>query len=314
MSAFRAFFLGILFLNLSGVAFSLQASTPEAALEEMATADNLETLAKHLPVAAQEVITKLDAKAKEALAQKLLPRNLAASKGIVLRKSDDGVTWEITNSQGRQQGFIKVKNSFVSGTDAMVVLTVHENFSNADDVPGGPTEEPEAHAQKDTPLVLIEMELQEGEWRIVSAGPWERKVLRAEDVLGEIAHEDSAESAASAALGTFNVALLTYAATYPEAGLRSSLAMLSGPEDAEESSSHAKLLDSSFAAVPLIKFGYKFQYALLDAGSGPDHQGRYQITATPLEFGKSRSLFTDQTCVLRVSKEQRDANANDPPL
>jgi hypothetical protein len=162
-------------------------------------------------------------------------------------------------------------------------------------------------------MILISMQLQEGQWRVVSIGPWEPKSLEAADLLGELRHDVSGESSAAATLRILNTVLVTYETTYPEAGLPASLEPLGGSNDAQASSQHAKLLDSSFMAVPLVKFGYRFQYTLLDPGSQGGHEARYRITATPLELGKSRSLFTDQTCVLRATTESRDANENDGP-
>jgi hypothetical protein len=316
MKALRAFFLVIAFLNFRGAAFSLQANTPEGALEELVTADKIETFARHMPVQVEEAINKLGAKEKEELSKKLLVPNLASQQDLILGKAEDGVTWEVRNVKGELEGSIKLKNSFISGTDALVALAFHEKESVPNDESDQPGAKPPAHEQrqKDAPLILVSMRLQEGEWRVISFGPWEAKNLEAGDLLREIAHDVSGESAAATTLRVLNTSLITYVTIYREVGLPSSLGALAGANDAEASSEHAKMLDPSFMAVPLVKFGYKFQYTLLDPGTGKGHEGRYRITATPLEPGRSRSLFTDQSAVIRATAEGREASENDEPL
>lgn len=320
MKALRALFLVFLFLNLKNAAFSLQAGTPEAALEELATTDKIEAFARHLPVSIEETINKLNANEKEELSKKLLVKNLSARDGQTLTKAEDGVTWEIRNAKGELQGSIWVKNSFISGTDALVTLAFRrkESSSEGSEEPDGKPPQQEQNS-KEVRLMLVSMRLDEGEWRVISFGPWDAQNLETADFLQEVGHAgagDPGAAAASAAatLRTFNTSLITYATTYPGIGFPSSLEALAGSNDVEASAEHAKLLDPSDTTVPLVKFGYTFQYTLLDPGTEKGHEGRYQITATPLELGRSRSLFTDQSAVIRSTTESREANENDDPL
>jgi oxalate decarboxylase/phosphoglucose isomerase-like protein (cupin superfamily) len=94
------------------------------------------------------------------------------------------------------------------------------------------------------------------------------------------------------------------------------MAQLAGGETQQPSPDHAMLLDLAFSTEPLVRNGYEFRYTLINAGNLEGTEGRYQITATPVEFGKtgSRSFFTDQTAVLRFTTENRPSNADDPPL
>lgn len=167
------------------------------------------------------------------------------------------------------------------------------------------------------------MRLEEGEWRVIGYGPWEHKSLEADDFLHGLLPDEQAASAATAAatLRTLNTALVTYATTYPEVGLPASLQQLSGASGSEPSSQHAMLMDPAFAAAPLIKDGYEFRYTMIEPGAinpetDKEPQGRYTITATPVEFGKtgSQSFFTDQSCVVRSTRENREANENDEPI
>jgi len=293
------------------VSFALQSNTPEAALEEMATADTLDALAKHLPLKVEEAINKIAGKEKEQLAGKLLARHLMESKGITFHKTEDGSGWEVVDDKQQVQGMIKLKTSFISGTDAMLVLEATEaKESDANERPSY------SKAEKRRTRILVSMRLQEGGWRLIEFGPWESKSLEAEDFLRGLGLGAQNESEAIGTLGVLNSALSTYENTYPKVGLPLNLQALSGEVGQEASAEHAMLLDPSFVAAPLVRDGYGFQYTLVDRGAGNGQSGTYRITATPLEFSKDsgRSLFIDQTGVIRVTTENRDANENDEPL
>lgn len=315
MSAVRIYALLIALLICPNFAIAWQANTPEAALEEMVTAETLDTLAKHLPLNVQEAIGKLAAKDKEQIAKKLLVRNLAESEGITVQKTDDGSAWQVTDSKHEDKGFIKLKNSFVSGTEAIVVLEASEaseakNSEGNSESGGGRTTE-KRHIR-----MLVSMRLQEGEWRLIEFGPWNSKSLESRDFLRGLGAEDNGEADAEATLRILNVFLDSYRTTYPEVGLPQSLEALSGPAGGKASAEHAMVLDPSFMASPLVKDGYQFQYTLVDPGTGKEHKGRYRITATPVEFSKNsgRSFFTDETHMIRATTDQREANENDQPL
>lgn len=291
--------------------FAVQSSTPEAALEEMVTADSLDTLARHLPVKVEEAINKIGGKEKEQLTGKLLARRLMESKGITLHKTEDGSGWEVVDDKQQVQGSIKLKSNFISGTDAMLVLEATEaKESDSNERPSY------SKAEKRRTRILVSMRLQEGEWRLIEFGPWESKSLEAEDFLRGLGLGAQNESEAIGTLRVLSAALSTYASTYPKVGLPLNLPALSGEVGQEASAEHAMLLDPSFAAAPLVRDGYRFQYTLGDRGVGNEQGGTYRITATPIEFSKDsgKSLFIDQTGVIRATTENRDANENDEPL
>ena len=293
-------------------AFAFQANTPEAALEEMATAETLDKFIKHLPLNVQEAIDKLAAKEKDQVAGRLLFRNLTQSKGVTLHKKDDGSAWEVINEKHEVEGSIKLKNSFISGTDALVVLEATENKELKSN--GDPDENRDG--KRGRMRMLVSMRLEEGEWRVSEFGPWNSQSLESEDFLRGLVKEKSGEFAAETTLRILSTILETYKSTYPDIGFPQSLQALCGPEGAEASADHAMLLDGSFMAVPLVKDGYQFQYTLVDPGTGKEHEGHYRITATPVEFSRNggRSLFTDQTRVIRATADHRDANENDDPI
>lgn len=311
MKAVRIYTILIAVLFCTNCAFALQ-STPEAALEEMATADTLDTMTKHLPLSVQEAIDKLGAKEKEQIAKKLLIRNLMVSQGITLRKKDDGSAWEVINEKHELEGSIKLSKSFISGDEAILMLEATEIKSSGSNGESAPDQKPERMRQR----MLVSMRLQEGEWRVMEIGPWTPKSLEAGDFLGRLGEGTKGDAAAEATLRILNAVLETYKTTYPEVGFPGNIQSLSGPEGTQVSAQHAMMLDPSFMASPLIKGGYQFQYTLVDSGTGKDNKGRYRITATPVEFSKNggRSFFTDETHVIRATTDQRDANENDEPV
>ena len=118
----------------------------------------------------------------------------------------------------------------------------------------------------------------------------------------------AAEIAAASMLRVLNTAIITYASTYEAQGCPANLQALSGQGNQESTPEHARLIDETFLQEPAIKNGYEFRYLRID-------KEHYQITATPVQFGSgSKSLFTDDTAVIRVTSESRPANANDPLL
>lgn len=265
-----------------------QAGTPEDALEDMATANDIETVIKHLPVKVEEFMEKLPLPQRTAMADKMLVSRNLEREGGSLVKSSDGRVWELVEKEGRPKTTLRWKKTFVSGNDALVQVEIKE----------------EHH----TELIMIGMSYENNEWRIMQVGEW-----RGTDVESELLQKAQAEttrdtSAAPSTLRTLNTALVTYAATYPDQGYAPSLRELSGQPDQEPGPDHATLLDPTFLQEPVIKNGYEFRYVRSDSQ-------HYQITATPVQPGEGLpSFFTDESCVIRSTTESRPANANDPPL
>jgi len=203
--------------------------------------------------------------------------------------------WDVIEDKGEQKGEIKgrvrLKNSFASGIDAMIVLELSEVRGDQ-----------EEHARS---LAFLEMQVQEGEWRLTSIGGGELKSI--EDIIGGFApSRDHSEASAVGSLRTLNTALITYNATYPDVGFAPNLEVLGGNGPQEPSAQHAGLIDDSLASG--VKSGYQFHYTRM----GKD---AYTITARPVEPENGlRSFFTDQTGVIRSTKEDREATDTDDPL
>jgi hypothetical protein len=273
-------------------ACALQAGTPEAALEEIATADNVDAVIRHLPVKVEEHLAKLPLPQRAAMAEKLLLVKNLERQGGKLTRSGDGNSWELIEKEGARKVTITLQKTFLSGDDALVQLEVVE--------------------EKQINKIMVGMRYENHEWRVIEAAQWhgaevESEFLPRED--GKDEDKDTSSSAAAAAtLRTLNGALVNYMTTYPGQGCPSSLQALSGQENQESAIDHAKFVDPSFLQEPLMRFGYEFRYIRIS-------QDRYQITATPIQFAEDLpSFFTDETAVLRTTRESRPAFSSDPPL
>ncbi|MGD0696931.1 MAG: hypothetical protein ABSB82_19105 [Terriglobia bacterium] len=111
---------------------------------------------------------------------------------------------------------------------------------------------------------------------------------------------------------TINTAEMTYASTY-NTGFSQTLAEMgeTGP-GVKESASRANLVDYKLAEGR--KYGYVFAYR----PSKKDKDGKvssYTLTVRPVKWHKdSVSFFTDQTGVIRWTRENRTPTAKDDPI
>jgi hypothetical protein len=114
-------------------------------------------------------------------------------------------------------------------------------------------------------------------------------------------------------LRTINLACITYASTYNR-GWPASLAQLGPPTDpAAPTVDHAGLIPTDLAAGNLS--GYIFTYS----SESPDPTHRvtsYQISAIPEHQSDPPlpSFYTDQSGVVRETRERRAAGPLDPPI
>jgi hypothetical protein len=131
--------------------------------------------------------------------------------------------------------------------------------------------------------------------------------LASDELLQEILPAKRNEAAAASLLRMLNTALTKYSRTYPYVGYAATLRALSGTEGVQPSPEHAFILES--LTDPLVRDGYTFQYNRI---SGT----HYQITASPLEFGKSggKNFFSDETGAIHFTPEDRPATDRDDLL
>ena len=98
---------------------ALQSSSPEEALEEIVTADSVETVIKHLPVKVQEFVEKLPKQQKALLTDEFLIRKKVDREGGKLTRSDDG-SWELVEKENGPKITFTLKKTFIAGADALV--------------------------------------------------------------------------------------------------------------------------------------------------------------------------------------------------
>lgn len=297
-SIFRKAGLIAAFILLSHCASSGQAGTPEAALEEMVTTQKPEVFEKHLPLVVQQALDQLSHKEKLAALDEIFVSKKLEREHVKLRRSDEEDGWEIVNEKGDVDVKIALRNTFISGTEAFVLLKAREK-------------------QRAPEQLLVGMRLEEGEWRVVEIGPWQGTSLESEQLMRQILPGPRNEAAAQEYLGTLNRALARYAGLYPAMGFPASLQSLarSGSPDEKPSAQHAMLLDPAINGNTFTREGYEFRYVLVDAGQ-PEHPGNYEIVAMPVEWGKTgaKSFFIDASSVIRFTTETRPATDVDSPV
>jgi len=122
------------------------------------------------------------------------------------------------------------------------------------------------------------------------------------------------EVAAAETIRILKGALQRYASRFPKTGFPFHLRTLTISTEPENIyTGNEPLLDESFTADPLIKNGYVFQYLLTSVGDGGEHGwGSYEITATPVEFGKTGSKNYLANPNLHVTSQNRPATDDDP--
>jgi hypothetical protein len=274
--------------------YAWQGTSPQAALEELATATKPETIARHLPEPVQKSIEVLPKLQKQLVMDQLLEMKNTQLHGCSVRPAHDSEGWEILDEDGNSKGKVRLANAFISGVDALLPLEL-ELSGNTEDF-------------------IVTMHLEGDEWRIDDFGPWEKNDLG----LGKLVHQPTEmEQNEAAARDTINMlvgALQRFASRFPKTGFPFNLRMLTTSLEPENVySGSGPLLDESFAADPLIKNGYIFQYLLTSVGDGQQQGwGSFEITATPVEFGKTGSKNYLANPSLHVTSQNRPAADDDP--
>jgi hypothetical protein len=270
-----------------------QGTTPQAALEELATATKPEAITRHLPEPVQKSIEVLPKLQKQLVMDQLLEMKNTQLRGFCIRPAQNSDSWEILDGDGKSKGKVRLANAFISGLDALLPLELELSGSTQD--------------------FIVTMHFEGDEWRIDDFGPWEKNDLG----LGRLVHQptemEQNEEAARDTIRTLVGALQRYASRHPTMGFPFHLRILTtSTESASLYPGQGPLLDESFAAEPLIKNGYIFQYLLTSVGDGREHGwGSYEITATPVEFGKTGSKNYLANPNLHVTSQNRPATDDD---
>lgn len=274
---------------------ALQGSTPQAALEELATTTKPEVIARHLPEPVQKKIEDLPKAQKQHVMDQLLQIKATQLGGYTVRPAHDSDGWEILDDDGNSKGKVKLANAFISGTEALLPLEIDMEDS----------------AQN----FIVTMHLEDDEWRIDDFGPWEKNDLGLAKLLHQPTQMEKNEAAARETLLEISRALRQYGYRPMRMGLPPDLSDLTEPVEGNGDPPEP-YLDKSFAADPLIKDGYCFRYVRTQIGGGGGQRGigEFELTATPVEFGKtgSKNFFVDMYG-FHATSENRPATADDPP-
>jgi hypothetical protein len=127
------------------------------------------------------------------------------------------------------------------------------------------------------------------------------------------------EAGVTGTLRTLNTAEATFAATYNR-GFTYGLNRLGPPGNGAISENGADLVDAVLAGLcppgtnfTFERYGFRFVYV---PNSRFGHIASYTLTARPSEYGRTgtRSFFTDESGVIRWTREDRWATAEDMPL
>lgn len=273
--------------------YAWQGTTPQAALEDLATATKPESIVRHLPEPVQKRIEVLPILQKQQVMEQLLQMKTTQLGGCSVRPAHDSEGWEILDGAGNSKGKVKLANAFISGVNALLPLELELSDGTQD--------------------FIVTMHLEDDEWRIDDFGPWEKSDLGLGKLLHQPTEMEQNESAAKETIHTLIGALQRYASRFPRMGFPFNLRALTISTEPENVWASAPLLDESFAAEPLIKNGYIFRYLLTSVGDGNQRGwGSYEITATPVEFGKtgSKNYLADPS--LHVVAQNRAATDDDP--
>lgn len=305
------------------VVASPQAGNPVTALEELVTAENATDAARHYPLPVQQAIEGLTEEERIEAAKLLVIKQKLREKGYELHRTSNPMQWEMVNANGgNDRVTFTLLNSFISGVDAVVLMRIDFFMENT----------------PSTQVKAVSLSLDAGEWRIKGVQNWaQEQYFESEELLQKLTPAGRNEMQAVTTLYQIHQALMKYHYSYSDAGFPSSLAALSGPAKAPDATQEAPssrevdepaepstpvapqythMLDPDFMLSPVVKDGYEFRYTLIDPGTSDRSAGSFQITATPLQFGKSgnKNFFIDKSLVIRFTKEDREANENDEPL
>jgi hypothetical protein len=277
----------LLSLCISIPVYALQANTPQSALEEIATADKPEILVRHLPEPIQKSIEALPKPKKLEVLSQLMQMKAEQFDNCTVRRAG-GDTWEIVDQDGKSQGTVKLENAFISGLDALLPMRINSE------------------------TVIVTLHLEGNEWRIQDFGNWQKSDMGISKLLHEPTEIEKNEEAARNALSIISGALQTYSRWHPQVGFPSTLRPLLTKAQGMPSFVRP-LLDESYSAEPLVVSGYEFHYLLTFPGDGQDDAGRFELRASPVEFGKTgvTSFLMTSSGVLHVTSENRPATDDD---
>lgn len=301
-------FVAVLLLQLAPLA--LAGDTPQEALREIALAHDLKSVEKHLPNSVGEALHKLDATGRQRALDALLFGKRMKEQGTEIQVPEDGHALLVLHAEGGDTD-VNVEREISDGTNALVVLHLGSTSARWG-------------------LIEVWLRMEDGEWRVTE---FQREGFIAQKVDVEDPsllakyrdpEEEEREQGAAQTLRALNGALNNYRSQYPDVGYPVDLAVLGPPPSApgtsdsdeasdnrpdtgapQTSAEHAGLVEEEMAGNSFTANGYNFAYTSGGAG--------YWITASPVDHGKGphRGFYTDESCVVRSTDEDRAAAATD---
>jgi type IV pilus assembly protein PilA len=267
------------------------------ALIELALSTDTATFERHLPERLQAALHKAPPQRRQEFLKQLNPHEMLEREGGTVRRAESDANSLVVEDKAKGRFLVLTAQQEISdGANAVVIVRGCE--------------------RKDRCLnFLASMRMESGEWRIVQFATGAGPQLDDPKLLDEFAKSEQSadESTAVGTMRTYNTAIVVYMTAYPEIGAPLAFSDLGGDtsQSPEPSSSHALLVDPVMACdqSACIKSGYVFRYTRTGKES-------YSISARPQQFGTSgtRSFYTDESGVIRVTEEDREPTAKDGPL
>ncbi|MGC2696663.1 MAG: hypothetical protein WA738_12830, partial [Candidatus Angelobacter sp.] len=186
-----------------------QAATPQAALEELATATKPEVIERHLPEPVQKSIEVLPKLQKQQVMDQLLKMKDSQLNDCTIRPAHNADGWEIVDEDGETKGKVTLDSAFISGVDALLPLRIETD--------------------ENSQTFIVTMHLEGDEWRIDGFGPWQKGDLGLAKLLHQPTEMEKNEAAAKETLRALSQVLDRYAGVHLQIGYPSSLKTLTEP-------------------------------------------------------------------------------------
>lgn len=289
-----------------GMACGAQSYPEVDALLELAFATDSAVVVKHLPLDLVEAVEHLPVKEQREFERGLMLTEKMKRDRIVIDRSDLPSALAEIHQEGeppKDIGTLFLDKRISDGYESLLCLRFQP---------------PSTSQYSRNEGLFVWMRLEEGEWRLVRIQPAQgpdRVNFEGVSMLEKFrANQLSAdEAAAVGSVRTYNTALATYSAVYPEIGFASGLEDLGGTDPENSDANHAALVDHALSTEPFEKSGYRFTYRPeLQSGA----TSAYVLVARPIAHIQSckRSFLTDESGVIHWTDENRDPTTDDPVI
>ena len=218
------------------------------ALIEMLTAKDMPTILKHVPPDLQSAIAALPPASQRGIAEEFLISAKLQREGVKFEFPESGPVVVVERTSGdttEEEAKIFLDRRLTDGEETLLRFRI---------------EPKNAYDRERDIRVSIALRYVDDEWRIYEVEGAQGIRLDDGKLLERFlrSRQFGNEAMAIGSLRTYNTAMVTYAATYPDIGLPDSLAVLGGDGGTPE---HAGLVDNLLASPPFEKSGRAFRRA-----------------------------------------------------